>query len=87
MVHDSSRASQSALIKAERVEDGSAKGEVGGGVGYGGMKVWRVGVRKGRASGLKIGRADRYQPKLFQSQSTTPPTVIFKLLYCPPCPI
>jgi len=39
MVHDSSRASQSALIKAERVEDGSAKGEVGGGVGYGGMKA------------------------------------------------
>ena len=38
-VHDSSRTSQSALMRAERVEEGSAKGEVGGGVAYGGMKA------------------------------------------------
>lgn len=52
-VHDASRMSKSNLRRLERVGDGLAKGEVEGGVGYGGMKARRIGVRKGRVSGPK----------------------------------
>ena len=56
-MHDSSRTSKSILIFAERVGDGLAKGDVGDGVTYGGVKARRLGVRKGRASGPKRGWA------------------------------
>jgi len=42
-------------MKAEFVGEGLVKGDVGEGVAYGGMKARRVGVRKGKASGPKMG--------------------------------
>jgi hypothetical protein len=89
-VHDSSRVSQSALIRAERVEEGLAKGDVGDGVAYGGTNARRVGVRKGRASGFKNGWAGRSGNRVSQAYIglvNAPLTIVFELFDCPPSPI
>jgi hypothetical protein len=50
-------------MRAKRVEEGTANGVVGDGVECGGMKACSVGVRRGRASGLKTGWADKNKKK------------------------